>query len=622
MVKYSIVIPTYNRCEELLKPCIESILQFTDTYNIEVIVVANGCIDNTFDYVMSLGAPFKLIWADSALGYTKATNLGIKEAIGKFVVLLNNDTLLLSQNKNAWLELLENPFNDPNVGITGPLELFDEYSNNHVMIFFCVMIRRDLFDKIGLLDEVFSPGGGEDIDFTIRANNAGYKSIVLEPTVFNIESSTNVANFPIWHKSNKTFGEIPEYASHIIKRNGLINCKRYNKNIKLNLGAGGIEVPGYLSVDLNDVRANIHMDITQLDFETNSITEILASHVFEHLNPYKSIDILANWLRVLKPGGKLIMEMPDIEKLCKAFTEADTALRYGLLNAIYGSVNTTNIGDPSDITSPHLFGWWPQSIYDHLNNAGYVDIKIMDEQIPHPGYNFRVEAIKPLSKSRFLDHNELKQQDIQVYNELFELNNYNVYDNEIEGKTVIDIGANIGMFSLLCLEKGAEKILAIEAQPTLFNNGLLKNTKPFSKIIPLNFAVFNYNNGVVYLENNQASSVVSQLGEPVKTITLKTLLEEYNIEGDNLVLKMDCEGSEFNIIMTSDFKTMRKFDTIYIELHGNTNPDIKYKDIILVEQQLINYGFSQVYTNRQLRSDENGNMVIPMDVYVQKWKKV
>ena len=395
-VRYSIVIPTYNHCSDLLIPCIESIKKYTDTSNIEIIIVANGCTDNTREYVEGLGDLAKLIWVDEAIGYTKATNLGIKEARGEFVVLLNNDTELLPQAQNQWLDMMEEPLKDEGVGLTGPLQLFDNYANSDVLIFFCVMIRKSLFDEIGLLDEIFTPGGGEDIDFTVRANLAGYRSQVVTPTVYSPEAGTNSGGVPIWHKNNRTFGEIPEYSKHIVKRNGLINCKRYNKNIKLNLGAGGIEYPGYLSVDFYDPRANIQMDITKLDFEDNSVTEILASHVFEHLNPYKSIDILKDWLRVLKPGGKLIMEMPNIEELCKRFVTASTGERYGILNAIYGSVNTTDSGNPSDITSPHLFGWWPQSMFDHLWNAGYTDIVFMDEKIPHPESNFRVEATKPL----------------------------------------------------------------------------------------------------------------------------------------------------------------------------------------------------------------------------------
>lgn len=395
MIKYSIIIPTYNHCDDLLKPCIESIIKYTNLSNVEIIIVANGCTDGTRAYVESLGYPFNLIWIDEASGYTKSTNIGIKAASGTYIILLNNDTVLLDQNINKWLQMLESPFNKDNlVGLTGPLQLYDNYSNAQVLIFFCVMIKKEIFDKIGYLDEIFSPGGGEDIDFSIRARNAGYDVKVIEPSLFNGE--TNTSSFPIWHKNNLTFREIPEYTNFYVKRNGLINCKRYNKDIRLNLGAGGINYDNYLSVDLYDKRSHIIMDITKLDFEDNSISEILASHVFEHLNPYHIQQILSDWFKAIKPGGKLIMEMPNIEELCRRFGTASKSERYGILNAIYGSVNTTDKGGQDEITSPHLFGWWPEALWDFLTLTGFINVQFMQEKIPHPESNLRVECIKPL----------------------------------------------------------------------------------------------------------------------------------------------------------------------------------------------------------------------------------
>lgn len=396
MKKFSIIIPTYNHCDDLLKPCIESIIQYSDINDIEIIVSANGCTDNTREYVNGLGDLCKLVWTDDAIGYTKAVNRGIEVSSGEYIVLLNNDTELLPQEKNTWLNMMADVFKDEKVGLTGPLQLHDDYADADVIIFFCAMTKKSMFDELGLLDEIYTPGGGEDIDFSVRVRNAGYKVVETSSAAYNPESATNVGNVPIWHKDNRTFKDIPEYSGYIIKRNGLINCKRYNKNIKLNLGSGGLVFPGYLSVDLHDKRADILMDIEKLDFDDNSVSEILASHVFEHLNPFRAIDILKNWNRVLKPGGKLIMEMPDLEKLCERFATASTGDRYWIASAIYGSVNTTSEGGEDKITSPHLFGWWPQSIHDHLANSGFVDIKIMDEQIPHPQSNFRVEATKPL----------------------------------------------------------------------------------------------------------------------------------------------------------------------------------------------------------------------------------
>ncbi len=227
-MKYSIIIPTYNHCEDLLKPCLESIKKYTDLQNIEILVVANGCTDSTKEYVESLGNPFQLIWFDEALGYTKATNEGIKKSIGEFVIVLNNDTEILPSNKNDWVNALEEPFRkNSKLMLTGPLSLYDNDANSDFIVFWCAMIRKEIFDKIGILDEIFSPGFGEDIDFAVRIKQAGYEIKCISDVEF--KNGTNVGNFPLYHKNNKTFSEISTYSSVTVKRNKLILRQRYNK---------------------------------------------------------------------------------------------------------------------------------------------------------------------------------------------------------------------------------------------------------------------------------------------------------------------------------------------------------------------------------------------------------
>jgi GT2 family glycosyltransferase len=402
--KVSIIIPTaFAKLEELLKPNLQSLIQYTDLSNVEVIVVCNGCTDGAEDYVKSLGTPFKVLSYPDALGFTRATNEGLKVAQGDYLILYNNDNMLLGQPKNRWIEQLLAPFKDnPKMGITGPLQLHDDYADQDVIIGFCLCISKKVMqdamaDTAGFLDEAFSPGGGEDIDLCCKVRAKGYVVRQVPDEGKLGFSHTNTGDFMIWHRDNQTFKDIPEYTRYYVKRNGWINCKRYNKNIKLNLGSGGIEYPGFLSVDLHDRRATIIMDATKIDFEENSVSEIMASHLFEHISPFKALDTLKLWNKVLKPGGRLVMEMPDMENLCKKFLESNTGQRYGVCTAIYGAVNTSDSGDPNEISSPHLYGWWPQSIADHLYNAGFIDIKFGKEIWPHPEPpNLHVEATKPL----------------------------------------------------------------------------------------------------------------------------------------------------------------------------------------------------------------------------------
>lgn len=201
--EYSIIIPTYNHLNDLLRPCIESIITHTDLSNTEVIVVANGCTDGTGEYVRSLGDPFRVLEFDRALGFSRAVNLGIAESQGDYIILLNNDCILQDwQHKNQWIQMLRQPFiDDPLMGITGPTRHKNYEIDRYFMIFYCVMIDRKMFDEIGLLDEEFSPGAGEDVDFCIKIEDRGYHSFRVPDNSF--EWSYQI-NFPIQHFGERT----------------------------------------------------------------------------------------------------------------------------------------------------------------------------------------------------------------------------------------------------------------------------------------------------------------------------------------------------------------------------------------------------------------------------------
>jgi len=156
----SIIITTCgDHLEDCLRPCLSSLIPNTDLTKSEIIIVANGCGKETKEYVESLGIYYKLLWYEDLIGYPRALNVGIKEAEGEFIVLLNDDTEILGKN---WIQMLMDPFADPSVGITGPIKMINYDINRFFLINFCVMFKREVFDKVGPFDELFSPGAGED----------------------------------------------------------------------------------------------------------------------------------------------------------------------------------------------------------------------------------------------------------------------------------------------------------------------------------------------------------------------------------------------------------------------------------------------------------------------------
>ena len=233
-MKYTIVIPTYNNCEKYLKPCVDSLIKWSTMEDIELVISANGCTDNTKAYLnyLSTSIPnLKTVWNDSAIGFAKATNAGIKVATAEKIILLNNDVLLLEQQKNQWLHQLEAPFlEDSNFGITGVIKEYSEPANTEFIIFFCAMISRNVFDRIGLLDEQFEVGGSEDTDFCIRAKNAGFKFNSVLKKIPTNNPKWYSGNFPIFHE-----GEGTVHDSNLVKNwnntfsiNSLKLAKKHN----------------------------------------------------------------------------------------------------------------------------------------------------------------------------------------------------------------------------------------------------------------------------------------------------------------------------------------------------------------------------------------------------------
>jgi glycosyltransferase involved in cell wall biosynthesis len=230
-MKYSIIIPTYNHCEKYLKPCVDSVIKYSNMDEVELVISANGCTDNTrayLDYLATAIPNLKVVWSDKALGYSGANNAAIKVATADKIILLNNDTVLLGQSTNQWLDILSAPFNDPDCGISGVIKGNSEPAGRDFLVFFCVMIHRKVFDKIGLLNEEYGVGGGEDTEFCIEAEKAGFK--VLEVLNKEWDDGQYVGDFPIYHKGEGTMHDpsLVQGWDNIFLVNSLKLAKKYN----------------------------------------------------------------------------------------------------------------------------------------------------------------------------------------------------------------------------------------------------------------------------------------------------------------------------------------------------------------------------------------------------------
>lgn len=215
-MKYSIVIPTYNNCEKYLKPCVDSIIKYSNMDDVELIISANGCTDNTEAYLAYLKTAVPnlyVVWNRNPIGFARATNNGVKVAKGDKIVLLNNDTVILDY---GWLEKLDTS------DVSPVWTQFSQITQRRFGVFFCVMIDPKVFQAIGFLNEDYETGGCEDIEFCLKAEEAGFK----------VGEGFQAGAFPIYHRAEGTMNDetlVQSWANKFLL-NELKLAKKYNKD--------------------------------------------------------------------------------------------------------------------------------------------------------------------------------------------------------------------------------------------------------------------------------------------------------------------------------------------------------------------------------------------------------
>jgi predicted SAM-dependent methyltransferase len=94
--------------------------------------------------------------------------------------------------------------------------------------------------------------------------------------------------------------------------------------VLLNLGAGNRHLKGFINVDMADnwceKAPDIAADLSKpLPFPDEYADEVHAYHLLEHFQRYEVDKILNDWVRVLKPGGKLVLELPCLDQIIRLF---------------------------------------------------------------------------------------------------------------------------------------------------------------------------------------------------------------------------------------------------------------------------------------------------------------
>jgi SAM-dependent methyltransferase len=138
---------------------------------------------------------------------------------------------------------------------------------------------------------------------------------------------------------------------------------------KLHLGCGSNHWDGYINLDLFDPAADIQADVRELPFADNAFDWIEGHHLIEHLEKVDAEKALVEWLRVLRPGGRVLLSCPDLVACTTAIANAadNPDLWDGFARAIYGQ------DGPG---MPHRYGYCRASLNAALSAAGFADVEV------------------------------------------------------------------------------------------------------------------------------------------------------------------------------------------------------------------------------------------------------
>lgn len=237
----SIIIISFNT-KEIITNCIKSVIEHTKNITYEIIVVDNGSADGSLERISELRNKFPqitLIDAKSNLGFGKANNLGAKKAKGKYLLLLNSDTLvfdnaiteslqalrsipgagtfsckLLNSDKSvqasgghfptlcnvfAWQFFIDDlPFIGKSISSFHPQ--IGSYDRNREMDWVTgafMLIPKNVFDKVGGFDEnIFMYT--EEMELCYRLHKIGYKTIYHDsPAIIHLGGASSGSAFAL-----------------------------------------------------------------------------------------------------------------------------------------------------------------------------------------------------------------------------------------------------------------------------------------------------------------------------------------------------------------------------------------------------------------------------------------
>ena len=245
-------------------------------------------------------------------------------------------------------------------------------------------------------------------------------------------------------------------------------------------------------------------------------------------------------------------------------------IRYALTRLGFNVKLIARVGDCTFELSPEVFGCL-------TNRASYgaIEISCVDGElyINSERYGEHHSAWMYDNSCNCYVRNNVRFKQIHwTIHQVFDCGEYE--PSNVKGKIVIDVGAFVGDSAIYFALKGARKVIAIEPHPgayaEMLDNIRLNNLEDV--ITPVNAGLAS-RPGKICIENIGVEATGGTYHRPgdcpnaVPAATLSELVGRFNVDPNDAVLKMDCEGCEFDVIL-NDYDHVRLFRELIFEYHS------------------------------------------------------
>lgn len=353
-------MPAYN-AENTIKKAIDAI--WNQTYkNWTLYIVNDGSTDKTSNVLTWYEkTPRIVILSTANHGVSAARNYGLHNALEKgYTAYCDADDVWMPNHLEQCVAALDegadlvysNPIcvNEQGMQVFPNFPVYEHFYESNLRKNNCIWISTVVHKgKIGFFDSNLD--SLEDYDMWIRVIKLGFVFKQLDkPSCYYLVKSTGMAS-----KGNTVLKKLK--IKHI----------DFMTPIKLQLGCGDQYLEDFINCDLYAEKVDLRFDAAKIALEDNSVDEIMAYHLLEHFDFMQGQDVVKEWYRVLKSGGRLHLEVPDFLNTCKRFAEGTEEERITLYGHFWAW--------PWLPGQQHKFGYTETQLSWLLTQTGFKNIR-------------------------------------------------------------------------------------------------------------------------------------------------------------------------------------------------------------------------------------------------------